>query len=462
MWQAATSHSARKGIALVGLLSCLLAVALWIGRAQLHVPLLIAAGATLFLATLVKAEAGLTILIASMLLSPEIGLGAAGGTSLEGRREVILRTDDLILLLVGLAWVARMAIHKDLGAIRRTRLNASIGAFVTACLVSTLIGIELGRVRPLVGLCFIAKYIEYFIIFFMTVNYVRSADRLRRLLVAVLLTGAVILIYAYWQIPLGIRPSAPFEGPKGEPNTLGGYLVMMFSVSAAIALTVADRRWRRACGAMAIAALPPLLATLSRSSWVALGASVVALLILSPERRRLAGIGVVAAAFLFFVHPEGVAERIAYTFQGHSHSVSIAGLHLDPSSSARVASWGQALGAFAKHPFLGLGVTGFGFLDAQYFRLLVEVGIFGLAAFACLVGATGRALLGASRGLQDPLHRGLGMGMTAALAGLLAHAIWTNTFMLIRIMEPFWLLTGLVVAATALEAAPHLEEEARA
>ncbi len=36
--------------------------------------------------------------------------------------------------------------------------------------------------------------------------------------------------------------------------------------------------------------------------------------------------------------------------------------------------------------------------------------------------------------------------MTAGLGGLLAHAIGTNTFMLIRVMEPFWLLTGLVVA----------------
>src|SRR5206468_12798917 len=41
--------------------------------------------------------------------------------------------------------------------------------------------------------------------------------------------------------------------------------------------------------------------------------------------------------------------------------------------------------------------------------------------------------------LADPLHRALAMGMMAGLAGLMAHAIGTNTFMLIRIMEPFWL-----------------------
>jgi O-antigen ligase len=96
-------------------------------------------------------------------------------------------------------------------------------------------------------------------------------------------------------------------------------------------------------------------------------------------------------------------------------------------------------------------VTGYGFLDAQYFRILVELGLFGSAAFALLVGLLGRSFVRAARALRDPLHRGLALGMSAGLLGLVAHAIGTNTFMLIRIMEPFWLLAGLVIAATSLQ-----------
>src|SRR6266581_4019818 len=173
---------ARKAALLAGLLGSLFVLSLWVTRAPLEVPLVATAAAVLFLATLLHAEAGLVILIASMLLSPEVPLGGgAGGGGLEGSRSVILRTEDLVLLLVGFAWVARMAIHKDLGAIRRTRLNACIFAFSACCLLSTLIGIETGRVRPLLGLCFVAKYVEYFIIFFITVNYVRKGAQLRRL-----------------------------------------------------------------------------------------------------------------------------------------------------------------------------------------------------------------------------------------------------------------------------------------
>src|SRR5207249_10095779 len=226
---------AKRAALLVFVIGALLVLSLWVTRAPIQIPLAVSAAAVLFVATLLHAEAGLVILIASMLLSPEISIGAGGGGGLEGSRSVILRTEDLILLLVGFAWMARMAIHKDLGAIRRTRLNACIFAYAACCLFSTLIGIEPGRVRPLVGLCFVAKYVEYFIIFFITVNYVRTGVQLRRLLLAVLVTATLITAYGWWQIPSGVRPSAPFEGLEGEPNTLGGYLVLVFSVACALA-----------------------------------------------------------------------------------------------------------------------------------------------------------------------------------------------------------------------------------
>ena len=440
---------ARKLAFLAGLLGSLLVLSLWVTRAPLEVPLVVTLAAVLFLATILHAEAGLVILIASMLLSPEIPLGGAGGGGLEGSRSVILRTEDLLLLLVGFAWMARMAIHKDLGAIRRTRLNIFILAFCACCLLSTLVGIETGRVRPLLGLCFVAKYIEYFIIFFITVNYVRTGTQLRRLLLAVLVTAALIAAYGWWQIPSGIRPSAPFEGPEGEPNTLGGYLVLVFSVVCALALTLPPgmRRLRRGSALLSLFVIPPLLATLSRSSWIALAVSLGTLCVLSPRRRSLVGAIILAVTVLFFAHPKSVEERVLYTFQGENRSAQPGRVSLDPSSSARLLSWGDALRGFVQHPLAGWGITGYGFLDAQYFRILVEMGALGFLAFAFLVGSAARSFHRAFATLSDPLHRALGLGMTAGLAGLLGHAIGTNTFMLIRIMEPFWLLTGLVVAS---------------
>jgi len=448
---AADTLAPRRWFVPVALLALAIPLAIWIGHAPLHLPLVAGAAVVLFVAAVLRTEAGLVVIVASMLLSPEIPLGAAGSGGLEHTRSVVLRTEDLLLLLVGFAWLARMAIHKDLGAVRRTRLNAAIAAFAGICLLSTLLGIAAGRVGPLVGLCYVAKYLEYFFLFFITVNYVRTPEQLRRLLLAVLVTGAAITLYAWWQIPQGVRPSAPFEGAIGEPNTLGGYLVLIFAVAAALAQTLPPSPLRRACGLLALAILPPLAATLSRSSWLAFVATVAMLLVCAPRRARLLGWMAVVAAVLLLATPKGVQERITYTFTPEGKgSVQVGRVHLDPSSSARLESWGAALRGWRQHPFIGWGITGYGFIDAQYFRVLVETGILGMAAFAGLLGALAALFWRARSLLDEPLTRGLASGMLAAIAGLMAHAIGTNTFILIRIMEPFWLLTGLVVAAMAM------------
>jgi O-antigen ligase len=442
----------RRGFLLAGAVTALLPLAAWIGRAPLTLPLVVASAGVLFAAVVVRAEAGLIIVIASMLLSPEIALGAAGRGGIDASRSVVLRTEDLVLMLVGFAWLARMAIHKDLGAVRRTRLNGAIASYVACCLLSTLLGIEAARLHPLVALCFVLKYVEYFFIFFITVNYVRTPRQLERLLAALLLTAAVITLYAWWQIPSGVRPSAPFEGATGEPNTLGGYLVLIFCVSCALALESPDGRVRLACGLLSAAIVPPLLATLSRSSWLAFLASLSALVILLQRRTRLLGAAAAGVTLLLLLMPGRIEERVESTFtSAASESLHVGRVHLDTSSSARIASWSAALQGWKQHPVLGWGITGYGFLDAQYFRVLVEIGLVGFVSFALLILACLRSFRQARATLQSPLARALAAGMLAGLAGMLVHSIGTNTFLLIRIMEPFWMLTGLLIAATAME-----------
>jgi O-antigen ligase len=251
-----------------------------------------------------------------------------------------------------------------------------------------------------------------------------------------------------------VRPSAPFEGATGEPNTLGGYLVLVFAVAAALWQSLPASPLRRGAGILALAVLPPLVATLSRSSWIGFAGAFVVLLCLAPRRAPLLAWSALGLALLLLAMPESMHKRIAYTFTAEGHdAVKVGRVQFDPSSSARLQSWGAALKGFRQHPVAGWGVTGYGFLDAQYFRVLVETGALGASAFAGLLFACGALFWRARSALDDPLQRGLAVGMLAAFAGLLLHAIGTNTFLLIRIMEPFWLLTGLVVASMSLKEA---------
>ncbi len=101
-----------------------------------------------------------------------------------------------------------------------------------------------------------------------------------------------------------------------------------------------------------------------------------------------------------------------------------------------------------KNPFFGYGVTGFSFLDAQYFRVLVETGLLGFAVFIWLVVAifkvASRAYLACR---DDEFLGGLATGYYAGYIALLVHGAGSNTFIILRIMEPFWLYTGLIIVA---------------
>lgn len=84
-------------------------------------------------------------------------------------------------------------------------------------------------------------------------------------------------------------------------------------------------------------------------------------------------------------------------------------------------------------------------MDAMYPRVLTETGLLGVCAFLALVMAIGRVSYRAATKAVDPYLKGLALGFLFGFIGLLAHAIGANTFIIVRIMEPFWLVAALTV-----------------
>jgi O-antigen ligase len=445
------------GLAL-GAAAAAFGVGLLVGVAPIRVPFLIAAALIVAGVAFLRTELTIHLLILSMLFSPEITLGGALGTgSLDASRSTVIRVEDLLLVIIGFAWLAKIAVHKQLGVILRTPLNSVIAIYAAVLCSATVLGMAAGRVQPWIGMMFTAKYLEYFVIYFLVVNHCRDRKALTRMLITAGATAVLVALTAIVQIPGGGRVTAPFEGGVGEPNTLGGYLVLMMAVLGGMALQAPRRRARMALGATVLILAVPLIYTLSRSSWLAAGAAALTLLIATPRRRLLAGILIVAAVAMLLFAPAAVTERAAYTFTEHRDSVQIGDVALDPSASVRLRSWGAAFEAFRQLPLLGHGVTGFGFIDAQYFRILAECGLLGLLSFGALVVLLMWHTWRAGSRLSTPLWRGMAVGFLAALVGLLVHAIGANTFIIVRIMEPFWLFAGLVMVAPLIEESEGLQ-----
>jgi O-antigen ligase len=410
---------------------------------------------TLFLIGFLKTELALYFLIVSMLLSPEIILGAVGGgESLEARRSLIIRLDDLFIVIIGLSWLARTAVYKELGLFLKTPLNRPILYYILVCFFATTLGVLFGRVNGRMGFFYVLKYIEYFIIYFIVANNLQTEDQARRYVIAILLTCVIVCVIAIIQIPEGRRVTAPFEGNTGEPNTLGGYLVLSLSIVLGLLLSLKSIRERLILGVTAALILIPFAYTLSRSSWIAVGPMVVVLFIFSPRRRLLSSIVILALILGLVILPPTVKDRITYTFTEQDvNSLEIGGITLDPSASARIRSWRQVLRDFKNHPLLGYGVTGYSFVDSQYFRILIELGLLGLVVFLYLLFCIFWQVRISYQQVGHPLHRGFVLGMLAGIPAIYTHAIGANTFIIIRIMEPFWFLLAIAVVLPQIERA---------
>ena len=436
------------------------------GLLLVRMTLPMALGVGLGLAVLVIAiasdELALYVLIFSMLLGPEFIVGEIGKGATLGRG-LTFRLDDVLIVIIGFAWMAKTALHKDLGLFFRTPLNRPIAAYSIAAISATGLGMVAGRVNVLTGTLFVLKFIEYFLIYFMVVNNLRERRQFERFLLALLATAAISSLIGIFQISSGGRVSAPFEGSVGEPNTFGGYLVLMLALVVGLYLTSESLQRKYILAPLAVLIFIPLLFTLSRASYLALIPLAGGLLVFSQRRLLIACLFALSLALAPFLLPKAVVDRVSYTFTQRVHpgrQTEIGGVRLDTSTSARLRSFKQVVFVdWPKHPVFGYGVTGHRFLDSQYLRVLVETGLVGFLAFLWLQVSLFRHARDVLRKTQDPLFKGVALGFLAGFMGLIAHSIGTNTFIIVRIMEPFWFLTAMVMMIPGLEASSAASEE---
>src|SRR4030095_9474334 len=118
-----------------------------------------------------RSDWGISLWIVSMLLSPEFGAGGSGDTL---RGNITLRTEDFVLIVIGLSWLAKTAVNKELGLITKTPLNVPIVIYVMATLLATLIGYLTGTVKTQSGFFFVLQYLEYFFVYYMVVKKPRA------------------------------------------------------------------------------------------------------------------------------------------------------------------------------------------------------------------------------------------------------------------------------------------------
>ena len=435
-----------RGQGLIGILVVMVFVATLLLMTLMGVPfkfsIVVVVSCLIFTLSFINTDAALSILIFSMLLSPEFLLGGVSG------RSVVLRADDVFLLVIFFGWLAKMAINKDLGLLKATPLNRPLLAYVLICIVSSGFGVLQGTNNPKQSFFYLLKYAEYFLLFFMVTNSIHRKGQVRRFTYLMFVTCVLVSIYALAVYSPTVRATAPFEGRTGEPNTLAGYLIVIISMAIGIFIYSPSTRQKLMLGGFIGFLAVPFTLTLSRSGWLSFVPAYLTFIILSGRKKVLLVLVLVlllATGPLFF--PKEVVQRYRTIVPSdRKYTVMSGQLPIDESAWLRVKSYENSIAIWAKYPILGLGVPGGGSVsDVQYSRVLREVGIVGFLIFIWMLFALFRVGI---RTFKDPrlddFGRGISLGFICALAGLVVMGVGTEVFIIIRIMEPFWFLAAMV------------------
>ncbi|MBE0476944.1 MAG: O-antigen ligase family protein [Coriobacteriia bacterium] len=369
------------------------------------------------------------------------------------------------------------------GKVRRTPADWLVLAFLAWVVLTTVLSIHpptavFGKYRRFEGLI---SFVNYAAVFFLAVQFVDRPSRIRSLARTAFLGAVLVAGYGATQV-LGIDPvdwgrTLPFEARRafstyGNPDLLGGYLVLVLPLGLALALEERQRWWRAAYWAGFLLVVFTWITAIVRGAWIG-GIVALAILGFAAFRRRTR---LQALDYAFIVAVVLMGAVIVYqSLDSPSHVMNIAkrfSTILDFSRGSgltRTQIWQAAVEAVRDRPLTGFGADTFRLLFPKYKPVeyvaaagylsvadnvhnypLQAMTAFGVPGFLLLYGVFGlsafkSAPVAFSR--EDAGERFLLAAMWAGCAGYLVHllaglSVTGSTFLL-------WAFMGILLAPVA-------------
>jgi len=394
---------------------------------------------------------------------------------------------DAALGALFLLWVFQIAT----GAQREfigTPLGLSIAVFILLAVGSFVFGLAHAPPTSYV-LRHFAEVLLSVALFFLVVNTVRDAERLRRIVRALLLCafaaavlGVVLYVVAAYisddlviqalsalgrlGYPTGpgvlryIRddPELPMRATSTslDQNVLGSLLNLALCIAVPQLFTQRPLIRRRYLAPMLSVMVLCLGLTISRSALVGVG---TALVIVATLRYRKLWLLLLVALVLLLALPQ-TQDYVAHFVQGI--------LFEDLATQMRLGEYKDAFILIGRYPWLGVGFAGSPDIDTYigvsnvYLLIAEQMGLIGLTSFLIVMGTLfarfwrtrARAAADGSTELAqvpelEPLWWGLHAGLIGALVGgIFDHYFFNPDFH--HSVTLFWLVVGLATAATEM------------
>jgi len=388
-----------------------------------------------------------------------------------------------VLILLGLMfWVLKIIDREEI-RFTSTPLNLPILSFVSMCVLSLLWSDTFFtslRELPL----FLAGPLLYFVI----VNSIRGEKQINRIINTVIIIGAALGIYGIFQYNgidfsfwKGNTGRNQVFGLFGNVNYFAEYLIAPLSLAISLFFTTKNRK-RKILFLIGILAMGiSLILTFTRSSYLALGVSLIFmffLFILSRGKRFIKEnkkifiiilTAIIIVAFLFII--PNTLNKPGTVISQIKGRTSIKTLKNTFTSGGRIYIW-KFTGLMIKdHPILGTGIGTYKyntlryqakFLEQgdnrsiytyrwadkahnEYLQLWAELGTIGLAIFLWFIIIYFNQGIRYLKRQKDEQKQGITIGLMGAIVAVLVDGIFGFPLHLSATIVLFWLVIGLTM-----------------
>lgn len=392
-------------------------------------------------------DIGLIFFIFIFPFSPKIPITIAGVP-------LLIRLDDIIVPLLFLAWLIELLLKKR--CFVYSRLYIPIGVYFLTGLVSMLWGYYIKQTvhDPIYATCVIIRSAEYYIMFFLTVNILKTKKQIIRCINIWIIAAILISLYGISDHVLGI------SGPTGlydygwfdlQSNHMGGYLMVSLILAIGLLSTAQLRRTK----IVSIIAIPlisyAILFNLSRVTYFSTLAALATFFLI--KNRKLIIIPITLAVLLFLIIPTIFSHT---TLGGRLNNVAkdVFSLRTKPlnqfdSMALHRAKFVEVFKDWPADIILGKGTGAYSLseYDTQLALVPVSTGVVGTIVFIWLLTQIFKTAFRIHNSAIDKEVKFLAGIFIAIYVGVLVHSVTSTAFMIALIAYGFWVLFGILLSS---------------
>jgi hypothetical protein len=320
------------------------------------------------------------------------------------------------------------------------------------------------------GILFTLKRLEYFWLFFMTLNIMESDKEVKNatgVLIYLTIFISIVGVIQFFLFPLSglTGGGATATSGFGRANTLADFYLIVGGMFLGLLIYAANRKKILIYLGVTILCTAAIIMTKSRGAYVSIPPLIITILMVTKNRKMFLSLFVVI--ILIIVYMVGItiirsgdslyahgADQLVQKHTGDIENqfeslkdIAEQGPAADSSFYARYSSWKNNIANIVKYPILGHGVGSvpLSYFDCQHVREMYETGLLGFILFLYMNLMIFLSVLSLFYMTEAPFTKGITSGFLGGHIGMMVHGWSIANFYTIMNMEIFWFVLAMIM-----------------